>query len=156
MKTITYTGKKKGEPRITIPLFDGWYEMVSPQVDFAIIKNNGENKFSPNISLTVLEDSNQSNLQVTTQGVRNYLATLDSPAIITDKIGEVNGRDWHIVEFATENNIVGGIIQIIATVVEKKEDVTYVYRFTGTALQVDIHTDFMEIRKIISEIKLKG
>jgi hypothetical protein len=154
MQNISYRGNNKNEPGITIPLYDEWYEMRNPEITFGIIKNKGKGNFSPNISLTVLEDSKDSSLEITTIGVNKYLETLTPLTVITNAIGAVNGRPWHIAEFSTNDSTVGGILQIIATTVEKVGDVTYVFRFTGTALQEDLDTDFIELRKIISSIKI--
>jgi hypothetical protein len=114
------------------------------------IKLKDEGEFAPNILLRIFEDSPTSSLETASQGVSNYIKTLENPTVLTDKTGEINGQRWHVAEFIRRDKTVGDIIQQVATTAIKAPEVTWVYRLTGTALSVNAKTDFTEIRQLLA------
>ena len=150
MQTISYpTNSNDPTPQIRITLIDKWTQTDVKGSVLSALKFESEKSFSPNIVTSVLEDSISSSLEVAMGGVQAYLKTLNNPTKLTDDIGVIGNREWHIAEFIFKHEIVGDVIQMIATTIEKKDETSYVYRITGTALSINAKTDFIDIRKML-------
>jgi hypothetical protein len=128
---------------------EGWQESIIPDTIFST-KKKDEN-FSPNIICKFLRAEKDVTLSNQSALIGKYVNSLDKAEIITDEIGNINGQDFHIMEFVYDHSEASAIFNVIATAVVNFDEYSDIYRFIGSALPSKVD-DMKELRRIVASI----